>query len=313
LRAATAPEIRPLVGTPAWTAAGRVDELALTRGDEKAAVDFAWEAVGDAASYRIEVATDEAMTHPALGFTVAAPAHAARANLDAGTYFARVRATGKDGLPGAISAPKTIRVVRTKLPHGAFVADGGVVVMPPNAALGLEPLTDLAVAPVIGDTPVVAKDFAPLSDALRFGDAKARTFRIRDTRTGAEAQVSIARRELRARIAMSPAKAHWPEDPIDVTVKVEDPSGRCTTRDEEVALEVRIDGAVEPTKWTRDGNTYRARIAPHIPPGPWQVEVRVHDAARAEIGDAFADVDGPRAGRGKRVADFTNVRVVPSP
>jgi hypothetical protein len=108
-----------------------------------------------------------------------------------------------------------------------------------------------------------------------------------------ETKLFLVRRELRARVSFNPSGPRWPENPIDITVKVEDLSGYLDPAREPVNFEVRVDLDVTPLSWTHSGDTWKARVTPRGGPGPWVVRVNVADRAGVPIGASLIDVDGP--------------------
>ena len=73
--------------------------------------------------------------------------------------------------------------------------------------------------------------------------------------------------------------ARWPEQPVDVIVRAYDPSGRLDAAHEMLINDVQIGLDDVPVVWRHVGDSYRARIEPRVPPGPWVVRVHVRDAS----------------------------------
>lgn len=272
--------------------------LAFAAGSEAAPVTFAWSGQPEAERYRVEVLADGgARVATSLETEAAHPSVSTK--LPAGSYQARIVGYGKDGVPGFSSRPMPVTVKRFELPDGAVLARDGVVVLPPRATLTLDPAARFDIASAGGRDVdeavknVLFRPFYPGVAQLRLDGADARAVRVRDG-SGAVGQVLLARRELRAKVVMGPARARWPEVPIDVSVTLESAGGRLDASKEEVALEVKVDTQPVKVDWAREGATLRARIPPHEGPGPWLVSVVVKDAAHAEIGSRVMDLDGSR-------------------
>ncbi len=306
----------PLLAGPAWSA-GDGSGFALARGDEKVRVRSAWSAVTGAAAYRLEVADDEAMAKHLQVVDTASP-EAETPALGSGTHFVRVRAMGKDGMPGVASTTRPIRVARWSLSTGAAVAADGTIIVPRGGAVSLEDARDLEVATAFGqDLRAVHRladtaAFSGAPESLGLAGQPVRVFRVRHPKYGGEARFALVENQLRANITLGPKRARWPEDTLDVRARAVDPSGRLDTTT--VSFEVRIDGRPEAVEWSRapDG-TWSTHIPPRVPPGPWLVSIVGKDSAGAEVGAAFLEVDGPRlANTARREADHTEVKVLRS-
>jgi hypothetical protein len=285
---------------PVLTSCGDGD-VGIAFGADKRPVRVCWSAVPGAGSYRVEVATDEAMSQLVDAFDAPAGALTAEPRLTHGAYWVRVLATGADSFPSA-SPPRAIHVLGATLPPGAFVAGDGVLVMSAQSTLtfdaaGLSFATgggdDLssALAGALSATLIAA----PPDGAIRFklGSYRARVVRLHDP-TGAEARLSLVASQFRARVKMTPVHARWPKDPIDAVVVLVDPSKRIDVASEQITLEVAVDSRPVPATWTRTADTFRARIAPVDGPGPFFVRVVAKDRSGTEIGSDVLDIDGRR-------------------
>jgi hypothetical protein len=297
----TAPQVhKGRLAAPATAACADGGGIGVAYGTDKAPVRLCWGEVTGALGYRIEFATDEGMTHLVDAVDVASPSTlAAEPRLAPGRYSARVLAIGPAGVASAPAAPRPLVVVRAALPRGAFVAPDGAIVMANNGAVAIEAPglaaasaggNDAAgaLANAVGVTPVT-----PAARAYGLNGYRARVVRLHDP-SGAEARLVIVLRELRAQVEMTPTKARWPDDPIDVSVVLEDASKRVDVGAEPITLEVAIDGKLVPVTWARTGGAFRGRIAPIDGPGPFLVRVSVRDRTGAEIGAHIVDIDGRR-------------------
>src|SRR5205823_5985040 len=73
---------------------------------------------------------------------------------------------------------------------------------------------------------------------------------------------ALERRALRAAIDMTPKLARWPVDPIDITVRIDDPSGVVDVGTFEPKLKVLVGLTEVPVKWSHDGARWTARVEP---------------------------------------------------
>jgi hypothetical protein len=116
-------------------------------------------------------------------------------------------------------------------------------------------------------------------------------FRLRDD-PGSTSTVYIARRRaLVANVLMTPKKANWPTDPVDIVVTIEDPSGQIDPTTVEPRLQVLL-GLTElrPT-WSHRGAVWSTHLAPRSTGGPTVVRVIAQDEHGTTIGRNFLEID----------------------
>src|SRR5260370_16356032 len=216
--------------------------------------------------------------------------------LEPGQYWAHVRAVGNEGIVGAWSAPRLVRVVRYELPEGAYVTADGTIVMPEDGSVfvpGSEGL-EVAYEPTSALTRRIKIPlyWSALAGALRLTKgAPLRVVHLRDPATGAETRLVLARRQLSARVELSPSNARWPLDPIDARITVSDPSGRLDLGVEPVFVEATLNLVPLGVAWQRSGNTWTGPISPRHIADPSILPVVVTDARGAEIGRGFVELE----------------------
>jgi hypothetical protein len=287
-----------------------VPSVAVVQGAAHAPLGIAWTAVQGAASYRVEVASEPTMTRVVHRATTAdahytlpdlAPAPAATPPSDPVPMrlYARVRAVGAEGIVGQWSAPRALHVVHYQLPDGAFVARDGALVLPDGASLTLadadgvevayESVTSLARRPA-----GVPLYWSKLAGPLRLSDdAPMRVVHLRDPALGAEAQLVLARSTLRVDVQLSPRRARWPADAVDVRVVVSDPSGRVDVAAVDLKLEAMIGVQPVSVSWQKSGATWTTHIASNGRVGPTVVRVVAKGPRGDEIGRGFLEIAGP--------------------
>ena len=157
---------------------------------------------------------------------------------------------------------------------------------------------DIEVATASEYDPNAAPRWIPASSELTLGASRKRTLLIRHASSHVQTKLLLVRRQLHAHVSFNPPRARWPETPVDVVVKVEDPSGYLDPSLEPLTIDVRVDlDKPELTSGPTKGDTWTARVPPHAPPGPWVVRVSVQDRAGVPIGASLLDVDGPPSTR----------------
>ena len=281
----TAPEWADLAGSGAIP-------FALVRGDAKANLSASWAPVANADHYRVELTADPRFLGPITFSDTTSPTLKTDA-LAAGSYLARVRAVSTDGLASPPSKPLPLRVARMNLPELAMTTNAGAVVLPLRSAILLDDPRDLEVATVSEFNPTAAPRWIPASNEISLEGSPRRTVRIRHAPSRSETTLVLVRREMRARVSFAPVTPRWPENPVDITVKVEDLSGYLDPSREPVHFDVRIDVDPASLTWTHAGDTWTAHVPPTSGPGPWVIRVNVMDRAGVPIGASLMDVDGP--------------------
>lgn len=273
--------------------------LGFVVGESLASIRIAWKTMSSVARHRLEVVRAGG-PHPVTSYEeVGATASETAVRLPRGKHAVRLYGIGPDGVPSSPSPWTILEVKPLTLPAGATMADDGVLVLPPDGVLELDPAARFEVASAGGEDvssawhTVLTRPFYPSSGRIRLDGASARAVRIRDA-TGAEGRLLLAKRVLKAKLTMGPARARWPQTPIDVSVTLESPGGRLDLSAEPVNLEVRVDSSPVVCEWTREGATFRTRIPPREGPGPWLVSVVARDARNVEIGSHVLDLDGSR-------------------
>jgi len=280
---------RPIPSMPIWDRRDGGASLAMSAGKPSTA-RLAWMAVAGAASYRVVIARDPELRNLVLR-SETAENHYVVSDIPAGSsYYACVRAVGPEGIAGEWSSPRRLRSVLYKLPEGATVGPDGVFVLPDGAAMTLADTSDLQMAfespdetgvPSQGEEPLYWTAAIPSLEPAR--GRSTRIVHLRDAESGLETSFALARRTLRADIALSPISAHA-GDPVDVRAVVWDPSGRVDPAGVPVRLVATLGLEPVPTTWTRMGTTFTSRIFSIASNEPSVVRVVATDAQGAEIG-----------------------------
>lgn len=262
--------------------------------------ELAWEPVPRADGYRIEIATDPAMTHVVERAYVpgsAEPHHAS--NLPATQrYFAHVRAVTNAGIVGMWSAPRAMRLLHFELPPDGIVANDGTIVLASGTSLRLQGADGLEVAYESADSLShrleVPLYWSHFTGPLRAGEEMPiRIVHLRDPEAPAagETELVLSRRELKARVSLSPSRARWPLDPVDARVDVVDPSGHVDANRAGVVIETMLDLTPLPVRWEHTGSRWTGHINPRLIADPSVLRVIVKDGLGAELGRGFLELE----------------------
>ncbi|MGO8992439.1 MAG: hypothetical protein ACLQVI_03865 [Polyangiaceae bacterium] len=289
----------PAPAAPSWlAAAGTPPPFAIVHGDERAVVGASWQPVPGAASYRVEVAPNQGMSGPLTVSKTDSPTMKTDA-VGPGSYYVRVRALSTEGLAGPPSDVMALRVARLTVPALAVSGPGGAVVLSENQAITLDDPRDIEVATGSDFDPNAEPRWIPASTELKLGGQPKRTLLIRHATSHVQTKILLVRRDLHAHITFNPPHPRWPDTPVDIVVKVEDPSGYLDPSRETLVFNVTVDLDKPSVSWNHNGDTWTARVMPGAPPGPWVVRVNVQDRTGAPVGAALLDVDGPDVQRAK--------------
>jgi hypothetical protein len=272
---------------PAWiaeTGATSRGPLAIVH-DDTTAVPFLlrFAQAPGASGYELEVAKDEAFTHlvtqRALG---ASETSVLTPPLEPGRYFARVRARAAGGLPGAAGPVRALRVTHLALPPGGS-ASGALVTVPRDRGVTLDDPEGLELATGSGGFFRALQTIGPITGTDSV------SLRIRIAGEPSFVPLTLAPHTVRAEVEIGPKLAHWPTDPVQIHVRLRNKSG-ASLQFEPINI-VSVNLRKVPVTWTREGDSFRAVLAPIAEPGPWVVRVETTDPQGNELGRGFLEID----------------------
>jgi hypothetical protein len=282
----TAP--RALLAGPKWaTATGACPAgLSVSEPEAKAIVGGCWEKLPEAQSYRVEVASDAAFQK--IDRTPEATTVSSWSTiLGVGRYFARVRAVDADGLWGEASSARQLAVIPCLLPPGSMAnMETRTLIVPEGREISFGDPAGLELAIDKGGF-----SRAPKSIFMDGEPSHELRFRLHDDQASASTVYIARRRALRADVQMTPRKAEWPTDPIEITVTLVDPSGQVDTSKIDAQLKVLIGLTEVAVKWSRRGAVYSGHLDPRQMGGPTVVRVIATDEHGTQIGRSFLEID----------------------
>jgi hypothetical protein len=245
-----------------------------------------WDKLPEARSYRVELASD-ADFQKLVQSPEATAVTSWSTILGVGHYFARVRAVDADGLWGEASSAREMAVIPCLLPPGSTAnMETRTLVVPEGREISFGDPAGLELA-------VDKGGFlrAPKSIFMDSEPSHELRFRLREDQSSASTVYIARRRALRADVQMTPRKAEWPTDPIEIAVKLDDPSGQVDPSKIDAQLKVLIGLNEVPVKWTHQGAMYTAHLDPRQTGGPTVVRVIASDEHGTQIGRGFLEVD----------------------
>lgn len=278
--------VRDAVVAPEWRSScpeGRA--IALADGGRAVPVGFCWAPVSGTSRYHVELSSSASFERLIGSADVEAPASGFRTHpLDAGRYFARVRAIDEMGIASETSAVRALGVVPVSLPT-AGAQLGPTLVAPASTVVAFGRVAGLEAS--IGGgrwmpaPPSIRADVPSWSLRFRFQDDPA-----------SETAYVLEQRTLRAKVSIAPRLARWPGDTIAIAVELQDPSGHIDPTKFAPALEVTLNMKDEPVEWERHGSRYATKLSPRPIAGPAVVRVVARDPSGIELGRGVADITG---------------------
>jgi hypothetical protein len=203
--------------------------------------------------------------------------------LPAGSYGVSAHAVETSGLEGAESELVLLRIVSAKLPNGAkFTSDG--ILLPPNQRVSLLGTEGVEIS--YGRAP----QFVPAPNTIGLIRGEPTLVRLRASGSREELSLTLAPSTLHADVQIGPARAQWPGDPVQVTVRLSDSCGRPLTSDVEVKPTVFVNVTPVKVDFKREGAWLTGTIAAADGPGPWVVRVEVPDATGNIVGRNFLEI-----------------------
>ncbi len=212
-------------------------------------------------------------------------------SLPAGSYGVSARAVETSGLEGAESDLVPLRVVAAELPSGAKLTDEAIL-LPPNQRVKLHGTEGVEIS--YGRAPQFVA--APSTIGLIRGQET--LVRLRASGSREELALTLAPSTLRAHVEIGPARAKWPRDAVQVTVRLADSRGRPLADDVIVKPSVFVNVTPVQVDFKRKGPLLVGTVPPALEAGPWVVRVQVPDATGNVVARNFLEiapaVDAPK-------------------
>jgi hypothetical protein len=250
-----------------------------------AVVGGCWERTSQATSYQVELAHDADFHH--FMASEVTPVSSWSTMLGVGRYFVRVRSVDADGLYGQQSTPRQLAVIPCVMPPGGSAnMDSRTLIVPKGREIAFNDAKDVELAVDKGGF-----SRAPKSITMDEGPEHALRFRLRDEPTSTSTVYIARRRALFANVQLTPKKAFWPTDPIDIVVTIQDPSGQFDPVTVEPRLQVLLGLTELPVQWSHHGAVWSAHLEPRRTGGPAVVRVIAKDEFDTLIGRNFLEID----------------------
>jgi hypothetical protein len=213
-----------------------------------------------------------------------------------GVYELAVHAVDRRGLPGKPSEAVRLRVLGVDLPQGAYVSQSGTI------HLGEGQSAHFTHADGLELSYSGASHYVPATSAVPLTDGEPTVVSIRDPNSPDVTITRLHPRNVKADVSLGPYTARWPQDRVQVAVKLKTTNG--TPVPDFIEARPRVTIGIEPVDvvWRSDGDVLRATVPPSKNKGPWVVRVEVEDQFGIPLGRNLLEVIPGGASPNKRVA-----------
>lgn len=271
-RATSQFEDHALLGAPRLGAPGQL-HLALSG---TTSIPLHLTPVAGARSYRVLVS--RAASGPALSERFFADPAAAVAEVpEAGNYVAVVHAIDVFGFEGAPSAPLTLHILGLE-PGQDLLSHGSTIHLEPGQRARLRGAEGLLMR--LGN----AVDFVPAVASVGLSGQRSTTLEFKDpTDPNSVASVTLVPRLLRSQIDIGPHNVAWPDEPVQISVKLWDGQGAPLESMTDYQATVTVNGQPVTVNWTTEAGTLESTLSPQPGLGPWIVRVSLKNARGLEV------------------------------
>lgn len=291
---------RPLVSPPRSVQGKRV---LVTSAASAELSELSWEPVEGAIGYRVELLTGGRLVESIE--TSGATLERALPPLAPGSHRLRVSSVDPTGIASSQAAEVDVRVVGMELPAGAYTDSRGSVRLGRGQKVRFVGAESLEMT-YGGDRFVRAAETV----GLYRNERTAVHLRIPGTHDFATARLEP--RTVRARIEITPRGALWPKDPIEIRVRLEDPTGEPIPAFIEAKPKVLLGVRELDVPFTQQRGWLRAVVKPQGGAGPWVVRVSVEDGAEQALGYDFVEIAKAPPSRQKKLGVPARLEAVSS-
>lgn len=271
---------RALLSAPRPTLTTR---LILTDPDAPKSVAIRLSPLPRAALYQVSIVqvTNDG-PKPAVMLTSRSP-EVSTPPLPPGRYKARARAVDAYGLRSANSAPLSFRVVGMKVPAGADIRNGTLL-------LGLGQRVQLVGVEHLELSYGTTSEFVRAPSSLGLNRGQATLVRLREGPDHPETRLKLEPLGGRAEVELGPSEARWPKDRVSITIRVFDGDEQPQQDTHQIVTEVFVN--IDPVRidWVRSGNVLRGEVPTPTGRGPWVVRVVVRNRVGDELNREILEV-----------------------
>jgi hypothetical protein len=204
--------------------------------------------------------------------------------LGGGLYTLRAQALDEFGLAGPYSEARDITVVGVVEHRASRVDKSGTIHVGLNQRVQFTNVTGLLMS--YG----VASPWAPASSSLMLHRQERTRVHFRLPESSEVVSVVVEPRGVVADVYVGSKLATWPNEAVQVSIRLRDESGAGELSGVEPKIEVRLGITPLAIDFRREGNQFLAEVPPQAGPGPWVLRVTVQDQYGVELGRDFLEV-----------------------
>lgn len=191
--------------------------------------------------------------------------------LSAGRYQVVARGFDAWGLSYRQTAPVSVHVMNYELPKDAHVVDGKIHLLP-GQRLKVRGSDELEMT--YGDQ---SNYFVPLPGDVGLGTMAREVVRFRVKGSTVEARLEMVARPFKAHIELNPPAARWPDDLVQVSIRLTNQAGRLAPDAAGISKLVTINSRQVSLNWRNQQGVLVANLPPQSGSGPWKVQVELKD------------------------------------
>lgn len=195
----------------------------------------------------------------------------ALADLSAGQYRMVARGFDEWGLGYRESEAASVHVMNYELPKEAHIVDGRVYLLPGQR---LKVLGSKDIEMTYGEQ---SSYFVPLPVDVGLGATSSQVARFRVKGSSIEGRLEMVARPFKAQIDLSPHAARWPDDLVQVSIRLTNQAGRLAPEAPDVKKLVTINSRRVELSWRNQYGVLVANLPPQAGSGPWKVNVALSD------------------------------------
>ena len=259
--------------------------LLLAAGTEAASATVLVSGVPQAEHYQLSLWRIAEKGHELVRQLDARGASGQIADLAPGHYEVTARAVDSSGIFGKDSVARSLRVVGTELPEGSRFENGAIL-------LSQRGRVKLLGSDGLEATYGASAHFVHAPGSVGLSRGEGTVVRLREPGTSEEVKLSLEPRTLHADVSISPRAARWPQDKLEVSVRLFDARGRAVSEAVKVKTTVLVDVQPVEVSWARSGNLMSTQIPAALGQGPWVVRVEVSDEFGDPAGRDFLEIAG---------------------
>jgi hypothetical protein len=246
--------------------------------------DFSWAEVTGASRYRVALKDEKDGHTVATSDTRETHVSGAFSNATAGSYELSISSIDENGIESPKSFSTPVRVIGTELPEGAYTDSKGAIRLGKRQQIQFVGTNGLEVT--YGGGGRFFK--APKEVGLIHNDETLVHFRFPGSFE--VATVHLTPRTVIAEVEVGPKTVTWPENPVEIRIRLRDPSGEPVPSWMEAKPRVTLGVQRLDVTFRNVHGGLSAKVSPKGGGGPWVMRVEVSDQFGIPLGRDFVEI-----------------------